>query len=67
MPNPDFGSTAADAVRPKDQSITVSHRNAERSEEASLAAPNDTESKSRSASTATLLQAEEVDKTKKLT
>lgn len=39
VPNPDFGSKAADAVRPTDQKLTVYHRNAERLEKANLAAP----------------------------
>lgn len=44
VPNPDFGSAASDAVRPKDESLTVYHRNAERLEKAQLAAPYDIKS-----------------------
>lgn len=39
MPNPDFGSKAAGAVRPMDQQLTVYHSNAKRLEDAKLAAP----------------------------
>jgi len=38
VPNPDFGSRASDAVRPQDEDLTVYHRNAERLENAALAA-----------------------------
>lgn len=41
MPNPDFGSRAAGAVRPGDQQLTVYHSNAKRLEDAKLAAPYD--------------------------
>jgi hypothetical protein len=41
VPNPDFGSPAPNAVRPRDQSLTVYHRNAQRLERAGLAAPYD--------------------------
>lgn len=37
--NPDYGSKAADAVRPQDQTLTVYHSNAERLEKAGKAAP----------------------------
>lgn len=66
VPNPDFGSTAPDAVRPNDRSITVYHRNAERLEKAGLAAPYDIESQPWAVTTAALLQPEEVDGTRKL-
>ncbi|MFY0573821.1 hypothetical protein ACN28S_05135 [Cystobacter fuscus] len=39
VPNPDYKSKRADAVRPGDQMLTVYHRNAERLEKANLAAP----------------------------
>lgn len=39
VPNPDFGSTASNAVRPRDRELTVYHSNARRLEEARLAAP----------------------------
>lgn len=38
-PNPDFGSRAADAVRPQDRTLLVYHSNARRLERARLAAP----------------------------
>ena len=41
MPNPDYQSKAADAVRPTDQTLTVYHKNAQRLEVAKLAAPFD--------------------------
>ncbi|MCU0229371.1 MAG: hypothetical protein MUF01_17220, partial [Bryobacterales bacterium] len=44
VPNPDYGSRAADAVRPQDQTLRVYHRNAQRLELAGLAAPFDVES-----------------------
>ena len=37
--NPDFGSKAADAVRPQDKTLTVYHSNAKRLEDAGKAAP----------------------------
>jgi hypothetical protein len=40
VPNPDYGSTAADAVAPSQQSIVVYHRNAIRVERAGLASPS---------------------------
>lgn len=43
VPNPDFGSTQPNAVQPGDQSIKVYHRNAQRLEQANLAAPYDIE------------------------
>lgn len=39
VPNPDFGSTATDAVRPQDENLTVYHSNARRLEHAGRAAP----------------------------
>lgn len=44
VPNPDHGSSAQAAVRPKDKSLTVYHRNAQRLEAANLAAPYNIES-----------------------
>ncbi|MDZ7637516.1 MAG: hypothetical protein U5J83_04605 [Bryobacterales bacterium] len=44
VPNPDYGSRAADAVRPADQSLRVYHSNARRLEQANLAAPFNVES-----------------------
>jgi len=44
VPNPDYRSTALDAVRPQDQTLTVYHSNAQRVERAGLAAPYDVES-----------------------
>ena len=41
VPNPDFGSSEPGAVRPRDQSLTVYHSNAQRLERAGLAAPYD--------------------------
>jgi hypothetical protein len=41
VPNPDHGSTDADAVRPGDRQLTVEHINAKRLEDAGLAAPYD--------------------------
>lgn len=41
MPNPDYGSAARGAVRPRDQMLTVYHANAKRLEDARLAAPYD--------------------------
>lgn len=46
LPNPDYKSTASDAVRPKDRKLRVYHRNAERMVKAGLAAPYDLESHS---------------------
>lgn len=37
--NPDFGSKAADAIRPQDRTLTVFHSNAKRLEDAKQAAP----------------------------
>lgn len=37
--NPDYGSKAADAIRPQDRSLVVYHKNAERLEKAGKAAP----------------------------
>ena len=39
--NPDFGSKAADAIRPQDKTLTVYHSNAKRLEDAGKAAPYD--------------------------
>jgi hypothetical protein len=41
MPNPDFNSSAGDAVAPRQQTIKVYHLNAKRLEAAKLAAPYD--------------------------
>jgi hypothetical protein len=41
VPNPDYRSTAADAVRSGDRELTVYHSNARRLEQANLAAPYD--------------------------
>jgi hypothetical protein len=41
VPNPDFNSRAASAVRRTDRELTVYHKNAQRIERASLAAPYD--------------------------
>ena len=41
LPNPDYQSKAADAVRTTDQTLTVYHKNAQRLEVAKLAAPFD--------------------------
>jgi hypothetical protein len=45
VPNPDYGSPASDAVRPRDRTLRVYHRNAERVERAGLAAPFNVESR----------------------
>lgn len=44
VPNPDYRSREADAVRPGDETLRVYHRNAQRLERANLAAPFDVES-----------------------
>lgn len=46
VPNPDFGRTEPDAVRPRDRELTVYHRNAQRLERAGLAAPYNVRSSS---------------------
>jgi len=43
LPNPDYQSTAADAVRPQDDKIRVYHINAKRLEDKNLAKPYDLE------------------------
>ncbi len=44
LPNPDYQSGTADAVRPEDKEIKVFHKNAQRMEKAGLAAPFNVES-----------------------
>ncbi len=45
VPNPDYKSTAANAVSPSTDTVVVFHKNAERIEKAGLAAPYDIDSK----------------------
>jgi hypothetical protein len=66
MPNPDFGSTQPDAVRPQDQTLTVYHKNAKRLEDAGLAAPYDVESEPWTVNDAKITAPATVDSTKTL-
>lgn len=43
VPNPDYGRSTAEAIRPDLRRITVYHKNAKRLEDAKLAAPFDLE------------------------
>jgi len=61
LPNPDFHSTAADAVRPQDESLTVYHSNAQRLEQAHLAAPYTLASRGWSVTDARLTSPAQVD------
>jgi hypothetical protein len=61
VPNPDYQSTASDAVRPQDETLTVYHRNAERLERANLAAPFVAESREWTVSDARLTSPADVD------
>ena len=66
MPNPDYGSTQPDAVRPQDQKLTVYHSNAQRLEKAGLAAPYDVRSEDWAVNDARITAPAAVDSTKKL-
>jgi hypothetical protein len=66
VPNPDYRSKRPDAVRPDDQMLTVYHRNAERLERASLAAPYNVVSQEWLISDPLLLRPGEVDPSRKL-
>lgn len=66
VPNPDYRSTKPDAVRPKDEMLTVYHRNAERLEKAGLAAPYDVLSNEWSVTSANLLRGADVDPQRRL-
>lgn len=57
VPNPDYRSTARDAIRPGDEKIRVHHSNARRLERAGLAAPYDVKSKPWQVTGNTLLDA----------
>lgn len=61
VPNPDYGSSHRDAVRPRDQRLTVYHSNALRLEQAQLAAPYDVESEEWSVVDARVTQPAEID------
>ena len=67
VPNPDFGSKEPDAVTPKsDRVVVVYHKNAERLEKASLAAPYDVRSKSWAVTDAAVTAPAEIDPRKSL-
>lgn len=66
VPNPDFGSQDKNAVRPKDGSIRVYHKNAKRLEDAKLAAPYRIESNYWFVSEHSLTKQESVDPNRKL-
>lgn len=66
VPNPDYGSTDRGAVRPQDQTLTVYHRNAQRLEQAHLAAPYVIRSDEWPVSDAHLLRAGEVDPSRRI-
>lgn len=66
VPNPDFSSVDKNAVRPKDSSIRVYHKNAKRLEDARLAAPYELESNLWQVTEYSMIKPEAVDPTKKL-
>lgn len=66
VPNPDFGSARPNAVRPSDQTLTVYHRNAQRLEQANLAAPYNIVSHEWSISDPNLIAPGEVDASRRL-
>jgi hypothetical protein len=66
MPNPDFGSKAANAVRPGDKMLVVYHTNAQRIERKKLAAPYRVIFKPWMISNANILKPTQVDPTRKL-
>jgi hypothetical protein len=66
VPNPDYRSTRSDAVRPQDRHIRVYHRNAQRLERASLAAPYDVESDEWRVTDTQITRPADVDPTRRL-
>ncbi len=66
VPNPDFGSAIPDAVRPKDEKLTVYHSNAKRLEDAKLAAPYDVKSDVWTITDTNIMGPAEVDPSRKL-
>lgn len=66
MPNPDFGSKAANAIAPGSRSIRVYHKNAQRMEKAGLAAPYKVVVGPWTVTTRTLLAPATLDAAKKL-
>lgn len=66
VPNPDYQSTRSDAVRPRDWTLTVYHRNAQRLERANLAAPYNIVSHEWSLSDPALIGPGEVDPSRRL-
>jgi hypothetical protein len=66
LPNPDYGSRSPDAVRPQDQTLVVYHTNAQRLEQANLAAPYIIESAEWQVTDAQVVAPGEVDPSRRL-
>ncbi|HEY6403840.1 MAG TPA: hypothetical protein VI479_20630, partial [Blastocatellia bacterium] len=66
LPNPDYGQTYAEAIRPQDQTLTVYHKNAERLERAGLAAPFNIRSKEWTVMESKIIRLGEVDPGRRL-
>jgi hypothetical protein len=67
VPNPDYLSNAKDAIAPKDERVTVQHKNALRLEAKGLAKPYKVYVKPWQVSDAALLNGAEIDPKKDLT